>query len=66
MVELGGDYAFSAVEMGDRGWVFCPDYTGLRPLKISPDDWSTQIFLFSCRWIDARVRYKRMTIGPTD
>ena len=46
MVELGGDYAFSVVEMGDRGWVFCPDYTGLRPLKISPDDWSTQIFLF--------------------
>ena len=46
MIERGGDYAFSVVEAGDRGWVFCPEYTGHRPLKISPDDWDTQVFLF--------------------
>ena len=46
MIERGGDYALSAVERGDRGWVFCPEYAGLRPLKISPDDWDTQVFLF--------------------
>ena len=46
MIERGGDYAFAASAAGDRGWVFCPEYAGHRPLKISPDDWSTQIFLF--------------------
>ena len=46
MIERGGDYAFSAVEAGDRGWVFCPEYAGLRPLRISPDGWDTQVFLF--------------------
>ena len=46
MIARGGDYAFAAVTSGDRGWVFCPEYAGHRPLKISPDDWSTQIYLF--------------------
>ena len=46
MIERGGDYPFLTVAAGDRGWVFCPEYAGHRPLKISPDDWSTQIFLF--------------------
>lgn len=46
MVELGGGYAFSTVGTGDRGWVFCPEYVGLPPRKISSDDWSTEIFLF--------------------
>ena len=46
MIEGGGDYAFAASAAGDRGWVFCPEYAGHRPLKISPDDWDTQIFLF--------------------
>ena len=46
MIERGGDYPFHTVASGDRGYVFCPEYAGHRPLKISPDDWSTQIFLF--------------------
>ena len=46
MIERGGDYALFAAEGGDRGWVFCPEYAGLLPLKISPGDWGTQVFLF--------------------
>ncbi len=46
MIERGGDYAFAPADTGDRGWVFCPEYMGYRPLKISPDDWSTEVFLF--------------------
>ena len=46
MIEKGADYAFSSIERADRGWVFCPEYAGDSPLEISPDDWSTRIFLF--------------------
>ena len=46
MIERGGDYVFPTVEDGDRGWVFCPEYVAPGPLKISPDDWGTQVFLF--------------------
>ncbi len=46
MIEKGGDYSFEIIADGDRGWVFCPEYSGHRPLKISPDHWDTQIFLF--------------------
>ena len=46
MVERGGDYALAAIDAGDRGWVFCPEYAGHRPLEISPPDWDTQVFLF--------------------
>ena len=46
MIERGGEYAFAAAVEGDRGWVFCPEYAGPRPLKISPDDWGAQVFLF--------------------
>lgn len=46
MVEKGGDYIFAIIAESDRGWVFCPEYAGDRPLKISPDQWDTQIFLF--------------------
>ena len=46
MIERGGEYAFAAAVEGDRGWVFCPEYAGPRPLKISPDNWGTQVFLF--------------------
>ena len=46
MIERGGDYVFTTDSGGDRGWVFCPEYAGHRPLKISPDDWDTQVFLF--------------------
>ncbi len=46
MVEKGGDYVLGGIPLGDRGWVFCPEYTGSRPLEISPDDWEARIFLF--------------------
>ena len=45
MVEKGGDYAFAEVGRSDCGWVFCPEYTGLIPLDISPTGWDTRIFL---------------------
>ncbi|MBE7489048.1 ATP-binding protein [bacterium] len=46
MVEKGGDYAFAEIQKGDRGWVFCPEYSGAMPLEISPPEWETRIFLF--------------------
>lgn len=47
MIERGSGYAFSEAEVGDLGWVFCPEYAGNRPLKISPDAWgSTHVYLF--------------------
>jgi len=46
MIERGADYAFSSIERADRGWVFCPEYAGDSPLEVSPDDWSTRVFLF--------------------
>ena len=41
-----GEYGFQTLPEGNRGWVFCPEYGGLRPLEISPAGWSTRIFLF--------------------
>ena len=46
MIEKGADYAFTTTAGNDRGWIFCPEYSGHHPLKISPDHWDTQIFLF--------------------
>jgi len=46
MIEKGVDYSFAGLEQGDRGWVFCPEYFGVRPLEISPAQWNTRIFLF--------------------
>jgi len=46
LVEKGGGYSFAAMDKADRGWVFCPEYAGGRPLEISPAGWDTRIFLF--------------------
>jgi len=46
MVERGGEYCFSGMQSGDRGWVFCPEYSGATPLEISPAGWNTRIYLF--------------------
>jgi DNA polymerase III delta prime subunit len=46
MIEKGSDYTFAEAPEGDRGWVFCPDYTGISPLEISPTGWNTRVFLF--------------------
>lgn len=46
MVRTGGDYSFAEPSNGDRGWVFCPEYAGISPLEISPEEWNTRVFLF--------------------
>lgn len=46
LIEKGGDYNFETMEQPDRGWVFCPDYVGSRPLEITPAGWETRIFMF--------------------
>ncbi len=46
VIEKGGDYCFETIAQPDRGWVFCPDYVGSRPLEITPDGWDTRIFMF--------------------
>lgn len=49
MIEKGGDYSFAQLDRPDRGWVFCPEYAGVKPLEISPGDWGTRVFLFGPR-----------------
>ena len=67
MIERGGEYGFSTVEAGDRGWVFCPEYAGLRPLRISSDDWDTQVFLFGPGLLpDADFGLERPASEPAD
>ncbi len=46
MISNGASYSFAQPKSGDRGYVFCPDYSGSTPLKISPDAWNAKIFLF--------------------
>lgn len=46
LIEKGGDYCFETIEQADRGWVFCPEYIGSRPLEITPTGWDTRIFMF--------------------
>lgn len=46
MIEKGAEYSFATADRDDRGWVFCPDYTGERPLEFAPSDWEGKIFLF--------------------
>ena len=46
MIEKGGEYAFPETDSDDLGWIFCPEYAGTKPLEISPNGWSTRIFLF--------------------
>ena len=46
MIEKGGDYSFAGVTEDDLGWVLCPEFSGLQPLKISQDNAAPQTFLF--------------------
>ncbi len=45
-IEKGADYAIPSIERADRGWIFCPEYAGTRPLEITPTDWATRLYLF--------------------
>ena len=46
MIERGADYKLDDKGMGDLGWVFCPEYEGTFPLKISPTQWSASVYMF--------------------
>ncbi len=68
MVEKGNEYSFATIDRAERGWVFCPEYTGNAPLEISPPDWDTRIFLFGSNLMpdwDLR-REPSITLGTVD
>ncbi len=47
MVERSGSYPLKAAHGGGRGWVFCPEYRGRSPLKVSSVEWQdVEVFLF--------------------
>lgn len=46
MVIAGKGYVFASVAKGDRGFVFCPEYSGVKPIEISPVGNESRIFLF--------------------
>jgi len=46
LIEKGRDYSFAPWDRADRGWVFCPECAGGKPLEITPAGWNTRIFLF--------------------
>ena len=66
MVERGADYTIQPAPDGDRGWVFCPEYSGPEPLEISPAGWGVRIFLFGPgRLPDADFRFGPDTAAAT-
>jgi DNA phosphorothioation-dependent restriction protein DptH len=64
MVEKGDGYSFATIEKADRGWIFCPEYTGLAPLEVSPADWDTRIFLFGSALLPDADFYRARPISP--
>ena len=66
MIEKGGDYRLDTDRSGDRGWVFCPEYAGASPLEISPDNWSTKIFLCGPGLLPDLDFRGEMTISPPE
>jgi hypothetical protein len=63
MVEKGGDYGFPELDGSDRGWVFCPEYSGDAPVEISPPGWPTKVFLFGPGVLpDADFRRESITL----
>lgn len=47
MVERSGSYRLVPAPGGERAWVFCPEFRGREPLKISPPEWDdVGVFLF--------------------
>lgn len=45
MIRSGGRYAFADPPEGDLGWIFCPEYTGARPLGIWSDPGGARVYL---------------------
>jgi len=63
MVAKGGDYSFAITDGADRGWAFCPEYAGTRPLEITPPDCSVRIFLFGPALLPDSA-FRRESIAP--
>ena len=66
MIEKGGDYRLDTDRNGDRGWVFCPEYAGTSPLEISPDNWSTKVFLCGPNLLPDLDSRSEMTTSPPE
>ena len=66
MIEKGGDYRLDTDRSGDRGWVFFPEYAGASPLEISPDNWSTKVFLCGPGLLPDLDFRGEMTISPPE
>ena len=66
MIEKGGEYSFAVAEKADRGWVFCPEYTGVAPLEVSPADWDTRIFLFGPGLLPDSDFYQARPVAPNE
>jgi DNA polymerase III delta prime subunit len=66
MVDRGDSYSFSTTGDGDKGWIFCPEFTGVSPLEISPAGWSIRVFLFGPSSLpDSGSRLGEPTAGAT-
>ena len=62
MIERGANYVLSVADVGDLGWIFCPEYLGHHPLRISPVNWGTNVYLFGAALLpnfDARHTIRR-------
>jgi DNA polymerase III delta prime subunit len=46
LVAAGADYEFAKAGQADRGWIFCPEFSGSEPQDVTPAGWETQIYLF--------------------
>lgn len=67
MIKSGGDYKFAKSTAGDRGWVFCPEYRGALPQKISPESWDMKIFMFGPAHLpDSEPGYEDQHRVPND
>ena len=55
MIRMGGSYSFAKKQNANRGWIFCPEYSGTTPSKISPEGWNTRVFLFGPNLIQGLI-----------
>ena len=46
MIKNGANYSLTKNSMGDRGWIFCPEFNLAKPDEIYSDDENTRIFIF--------------------
>ena len=46
MVEQSGSYRLLGAEGGSRGWVFCPEFRGAKPIQISSREWDNEVRVF--------------------